>query len=125
MKRTNIKYIAYILLILLINHECIAIANTINHQVLMKKTIDHKIKQQMAKNMYADAMKTTDNVADDIAKNVDDVGKSADGVPQRVESGDEIGAAVEESGMKEEMKNFDTKKKSDHYEGHNVLDPRL
>ena len=45
--------------------------------------------------------------------------------PQRAESGDEIGAAVEESGMKEEMKNFDTKKKSDHYEGHNVLHPRL
>ncbi len=75
--------------------------------------------------MYADAMKSTDNVADDIAKNVDDVGKSADDVPQRAESGDEIGAVVEESGMKEEMKNFDTKKKSDHYEGHNVLDPRL
>ena len=33
--------------------------------------------------------------SDDIAKNVDDVGKSADGVPQRAESGDEIGAAVE------------------------------
>ena len=65
--------------------------------------------------MYADAMKTTDNVADDIAKNVDDVGKSADDVPQRAESGDEIGAVVEESGMKEEMKNFDTKKKSDHH----------
>ena len=39
MKRTNIKYIAYILLILLINHECIAIANTIDHQVSMKKQL--------------------------------------------------------------------------------------
>ena len=44
MKRTNIKYIAYILLILLINHECIALKQVKEgkcHKICKKNLIQY------------------------------------------------------------------------------------
>ena len=54
---------------------------------------------------YGDALKATDNIADDVAKNVDEVGKTADDIAERADAGDEIDALAEHTGLKKEIKN--------------------
>ena len=53
MNRRMVKYISYIFLILLINHECIVIATNVKQHVSMKKNIESHVQQHMVKNIVA------------------------------------------------------------------------
>ena len=51
MNRRMVKFVAYAFLILLVSHECIAIATKVNQHDSMMKNIENHVQQQMRKNM--------------------------------------------------------------------------